>query len=411
MAIQYDYGLGRAVASLGKQTADDSFRKQQAVSKNEQVNRQFDQNEVKMGESSRKNNFDMRQKLQDKMIKMTGMTADYLGALSQAPDEETFKKQAEYTRNLPVVKMMNRDGSIDELLNDKDKLMQIQPLLANISGAARGKAPLHERAMMIEKSLNEIENYQNKKLIDLEYEPQIAEEKARRTAEFKQKPQGLSVRLKDGTVISQGGYITPEGDQMQNLSRSVKTGVQKDLIGNMETQSDLKAIEENFSPDLLTYQNKLYSSINNILDKSGLPSDTENIKKRVTFENNVDQFFNAYRKEITGAAAAEKELQRLEQSILNKNMSPAQFTAALKQIKEKNNRMIRIKRLLLRRGIKVGDNGFGDTFDSAYLGQEDDNIRDRMNDLFDKYMGIHNGNEQKAADAAREHALNEGYSL
>ena len=73
-----------------------------------------------------------------------------------------------------------------------------------------------------------------------------------------------------------------------------------------------------------------------------------------TFIENVEQSFNAYRKEITGAQAALQEISLLRDSIMNRKMSPTEFEFSLYSYITKMKRSLRLKRMLLRDGIPFG---------------------------------------------------------
>jgi hypothetical protein len=78
---------------------------------------------------------------------------------------------------------------------------------------------------------------------------------------------------------------------------------------------------------------------------------TKALKQYTAFTNSVEQAFNQYRKEITGAAAAVAELKTLKESMFNTKMSPSQFEAALATYKSSLLRVRRLKLALMRRGF------------------------------------------------------------
>jgi len=65
-----------------------------------------------------------------------------------------------------------------------------------------------------------------------------------------------------------------------------------------------------------------------------MEADPDDKEDWITFNNNrskfvkrVKQYFNQYRKEITGAAASEKEMEDLLASMINADMGPSEFRA------------------------------------------------------------------------------------
>lgn len=217
--------------------------------------------------------------------------------------------------------------------------------------------------------------------------------KAQAQAPYKSK--GLNITTPDGTVISQGGPtgINPE------LTRTVVTETQKDIAGFEKSISDLDSIVKSYKPEFNTYQYQAENSLNKFFDKFGAPLDKGKIGEYKKYQNNVKQFFNQYRKEITGAAAAKEELKDLEQSLFSVNNSPSEFEAGLKQVQDTVKRHLRIKRKLLREG--VSGKSLMKKFNEYVRSGLDDDPRQRALDL--KRKGI--------LDPKRVRAVlsNEGY--
>jgi hypothetical protein len=142
--------------------------------------------------------------------------------------------------------------------------------------------------------------------------------------------EGVSPPAKSGerlTVGSDGQVVHERG---VGLTSGAQTDIQKKLTGIDLAISNIKEIKETFDPK------------------------EESI---TTMRTNVEQAFNTYRKEITGAAASVKELDRLKKSMFNMDMSPTEFTAAISQFE---NLMVRSRDLynnLLSQGVSPGDAG------------------------------------------------------
>ena len=178
----------------------------------------------------------------------------------------------------------------------------------------------------------------------------------------------------------------------------------------MELLGDLDAVKDSFTPSNLTAMGKAYNALNLWADKFGVAFDPNSIQQNVKFRNNVKQYTNAYRKEITGAAAAEKELKMIEDSIINTNMGPEEFKAALSQLESKTKRGLRLKRRVLREGIQVGSEEFGKRLDELYLGNEDDDKNARLLELKPIFLQKA-GSVDEARNMALQQLKKEGYAI
>lgn len=185
------------------------------------------------------------------------------------------------------------------------------------------------------------------------------------------------------------------------LQRSTTTGLQKGYISDVDLLGRMDDIAGMYNPDFLTYQGAGEAFFTNIADKANLsPSEAkkEFLRKRTRFQNSIEQLFNAYRKEITGAAAAVQELESLKKSFINMDMGPTQFEAAFDYYQEELKRAGRLKLRLLREGITGKE--FGEAMDSLFLGGADDRPEDRFNDLI---------SEGVSAEEAEARMIKEGY--
>lgn len=102
--------------------------------------------------------------------------------------------------------------------------------------------------------------------------------------------------------------------------------------GNVER---LKAIGNDFADNFLTYEGRLKGAWSGFKEKAGFElskDDKKYLSKFTDFTTKVMRFFNAYRKEITGAAAAVQELEQLKKSVINGDMSPTEFKASFNSL-------------------------------------------------------------------------------
>ena len=197
--------------------------------------------------------------------------------------------------------------------------------------------------------------------------------------------------------------ITGTPQEFEKLGRKAIGSVQEDIIALSDSFARVGKISDSYKREFLTYGGRIQSSVSSLLDKAGVditPEQKQFVKDRKKFVTVVNREFNLYRKLITGAAAAEKELADLKKATINEDLGPLQFEAALEVYQEELQRGLRLKRSLLRNGIRISDEGFGDAFDTAYLSGDDDDADIRLQELTAEGLDI---------DAATDQLIAEGY--
>ncbi len=232
-----------------------------------------------------------------------------------------------------------------------------------------------------------------------------------------------SVTLADGTridlggtrpaSIGSGGADDPlEAGERQGLTKTTTNKVQQAAISQQERIGRIQQIRAAFKPEFLTYQGRAEGAIANAFDKANLsgPEQKEFIRERTEFQQLVEQEFNQYRKEITGAAAAVAELDRLKKAFINLDMGPTAFDTALSLYEREQMRGLRIKRRLLREGVAVGDDAFGEQFDDLFIGGADDNIEIRGAELEQQFIDD-GATEEEAFQQAAAQLRSEGYQF
>lgn len=129
--------------------------------------------------------------------------------------------------------------------------------------------------------------------------------------------------LPDGTVeYSQGGI---------GLTPSAESEIEKTTGSLLDQLNQLKKLGTGAFTDALTMQGKTKAKVLRLADSIKIPigeGGKEYLGKSRTFVENLEKFFNAYRKEITGAQAAIQELELLRDSILNRKLTPSEFEAS-----------------------------------------------------------------------------------
>lgn len=157
----------------------------------------------------------------------------------------------------------------------------------------------------------------------------------------------------------------------QDPTASMKTETQKELKAREIGLQQLSSIRDKFDPSAFTYKGKADRRISAIAELSkgipGLEQATEFTANKITgkdaeergksletataYLNSVEQFFNTYRKDITGAAAAEKEIERLRKSFINGDLSSSQFKGALDQLLIKYTSEAEFNKYVLNTGL------------------------------------------------------------
>lgn len=148
----------------------------------------------------------------------------------------------------------------------------------------------------------------------------------------------------------------------QPLSQAVKSTLQKGVLDSYENLVKLDSISENFDPSYFTTYGVAKAATGALLDRTfGVSSEDDptgsvnfNAKRTVAVAE-IDMLFNQYRKEITGAAAAVKELEALKKSYLNSERGPEATMAMLKNLQRIGQHGYETKKLNLREGLAVGD--------------------------------------------------------
>jgi len=178
----------------------------------------------------------------------------------------------------------------------------------------------------------------------------------------------------DGSVtITQG-----EGAMESPLSKPTQTQIEKDTLALSTQLGDLAALKDNYSREYLTYGGRLKGWSLRQQSKAGFKLGKESkgfVGGMRQFVEGVEQIFNTYRKEITGAQAAMKEIAMLRTSILNKEMSPDEFEYSYNRYVSQIGRQFRLKTKFLREGI-TNPKELGKRIDQAYLNNENTDSKD-----------------------------------
>ncbi len=187
----------------------------------------------------------------------------------------------------------------------------------------------------------------------------------------------------DGTISVVTGKGVGAG-----MQKKTKTDLEKKLVTAEENILNLNRIESQFKPAYLTYLGRGQAFLSGIKSKAGADLSQEErsfLGERRRFTENINRFFNAYRKDITGAAASVQELASLKKAMFNEDLSPAEFEASFDEFKNSVLRSQRLHRKLLREGVqgnlKNKRSLAAKKLDELYTTGADDSVDDRIKDL------------------------------
>lgn len=180
-----------------------------------------------------------------------------------------------------------------------------------------------------------------------------------------------------------------------NFSPTITTGsmpatkktinkLQGDLLSGMQTLTSLDQIKKLYDPSFLTYSAKFKNWRDIELEKLGAnlgEPDKQQIKRMQRYAGAVNQTFNEYRREITGAAAPVQELQQLKKDLFSTAMGPSQFEGAINQFEDKIKRGLRLKRLIIRNGVPVTEEKFRSEMNRLWNSGADDDPEARGDEL------------------------------
>lgn len=178
----------------------------------------------------------------------------------------------------------------------------------------------------------------------------------------------------DGTVQI-GGSVEP--------TRTTQNKLQKELVSRTESLARMQQIRKTFDPKFLTYGGKIKNFVSKVKDKAGSELSTQQrdqLKQYRRFTQSVNFEFNAYRKEITGAAAAVKELEDLKKAMISEDLSPVQFEAAYEEYMGELSRSVRLRNKLMREGF-TEPRAMGKQLDSLFILGADDDVDSRGREL------------------------------
>jgi len=156
---------------------------------------------------------------------------------------------------------------------------------------------------------------------------------------------GKQLILPEGARLTTTGKTsTDKESDFSQITPAIKTKLQEGILDKQQQLRKLSKLNSEKFDRFLTTKGRAAAQFGKVLDYGqGLGGKSisnlyENVagynpidfaaESRVVFED-LEKFFNKYRKEITGAAAAVAELQKLRKAILSGDLPPAQAKASL----------------------------------------------------------------------------------
>jgi len=314
--------------------AQNQISNQMDAAKMGQVDRQFGLAEKQFGQVEKQANLEAQQKEMAKLIDMDKNALKERGAF--ASYGLMSLKGAKTPEEAQQIKSEILKEAVSKNLLPKDQADQIRKMPLSQTMGAFGQFIMAAGMAKEFKDMNDVTAEKSKSGTNIEFNP-------------------------DGSIASLS--VDP--------TSTVKSETMKDLKGREIGLQKLAVIRDKFDPNYFTYANAAGRGAAATAELSkgipGLEQATElaagvltgknpeergkDLQGATTYFNSVQQFFNDYRKEITGAAAAEKELARLEASFINKDLSASQFKGALDQLVGKYTSEAEFNKNVLRQGL------------------------------------------------------------
>jgi hypothetical protein len=193
------------------------------------------------------------------------------------------------------------------------------------------------------------------------------------------KVEGVNPPAQTGIVVGPDGTVTVGALSSGNVGKA-----QEKVTGAIDNLSRLKDIRSTFDPQFLTYVGKGRQALLKTKERAGVsldPTEKQYLGQYRQFSEGVEQFFNQYKKDITGAAAAVAEISALKDSIINTDLSPTEFTSSYDRLVNEATRTINIQNSLLEKGLSPSSKDFQNQADQLFLSGRGKNFMQRGMEL------------------------------
>jgi hypothetical protein len=147
--------------------------------------------------------------------------------------------------------------------------------------------------------------------------------------EAKRRAGGTNVTVQNpGLALSYDEEGRPVVNFGGGMTKPNVTKTEASIVAAQNQLRSLRTVGEQVADKYLTYQGRVEGALGGVQDKLGMDSEMANYNaERGAALQGVEQFFNQYRKEITGAAAAAQELDALKKAVINSDLGPREFKA------------------------------------------------------------------------------------
>jgi len=200
-------------------------------------------------------------------------------------------------------------------------------------------------------------------------------------------------------ILTKQGYYevgkpTVQATSLEGLQagKAATNELDKSIISGEGLMQNLNRMEVYFEPEFLQYKGKAKAEIFSALDKLGLGDSEKNafLKRFNAWDAASQQYFNQYRKEITGVAAGEKEIGWLQASIPSEKDSPATYKAKLQLQKNIQRNLIDRARRFKAAGLGVATDADGNQtkeFKDYIKNNPLQPSKQNLQTIFDSYIG------------------------
>ena len=184
--------------------------------------------------------------------------------------------------------------------------------------------------------------------------------------------------LKDGWTTAK--LSVTSGSVAGLNSKGANTKLEKEIVDAKGLAVPLSVMKNQFEPEFLTYKGEIGAGFSSFREKMGLGKD-DSLQKFTARRNQWlaanNQFFNNYRKAITGVAAGEKEIGYLKQSIPSDDDSASVYMAKLDQQILFNKKLIARNEQAVLAGVIPEVDGDGNATGKwkEYLQREENKIK------------------------------------
>ncbi len=209
-------------------------------------------------------------------------------------------------------------------------------------------------------------------------------------------------------IDSEGNISIGKGN-LNNMSKKTQGTLEGDILSGTDALDQLNMIEATFEEDFYTIGGKSEAWLKNFFNKMDASQVDAFTQRKGVHDQYVLQYFNAYRKWVTGVASGEKEMAWIQRSIPSGNDSPMTFQSKLKSIKAYTEKAIARQKLALNKGLNIEPIGYNDQgmpiFDPAYKKFLNDNpYREPIQSRITYLKSLQYSDEQIA-----KILINEGY--